>query len=1140
MKKLLFLLLLFNYSYSQTTIANKLKITNPSELSTNTQVLTRGTSTGETGYVLKTALQDVLSYASAINLPVTGVTGKFYYTIDNDTYYTWNGTFYDELAGEDSTKLAILNNLSDLDDVSTARTNLGLGTLATQSGTFSDKQDVLVSSTNIKTIETQSLVGSGNVDLTKTDVGLGNVDNTSDADKPVSAAQQTALNLKANLVSPTFTGVPSAPTATVGTNTTQIATTAFATTALAGKMANPSLTASYIPKAASATTISDSRLWDTGTTMGLGVVSTPLKDLTLGNQVVREIGVEDSNSINVGRDLTITGGRSINFAISSFQKNNLGPGVGSGWGGLHIAPATNTMYLISRSGNLQTASSPYTTLTDSGLSTAVGWSVYMTPQNNLYYTNYGGLFKRTNNTGSFVSQGTFGSFYAYGITSTSNGDLYFILNGGDLYKQTNQTGSLIAQGQTTRAWTGLAVDASDNLYACVNNGDIYKRTGSGDLTAMGFTPRAYSCLCVSVAGDVYLGTSTGDVYKQTAGAGVPFLYASTGYNIIGITTDNDNNIYISVSSSVNGDVYFALNNSAGTADLNGGTLKLTAGTGKGTGASDIELYTGAKLASGTDMQSSTLRLKIDNEGQVFIPTTLATGSGTEKMLVKDSTTGQVKQLNIPSGSGSTNLSYTPSPTDGTVVSSSGTDATLPLADGTNAGLLAPADFSKLSGIATGANVGVVPNTAITAATKTKITYDAKGLVTAGADATQDDIADGVTNRSFTDTEKTKLSGIATGATANSSDATLLARANHTGTQTASTISDFNSASRAQTEAELVAGSNITITPSGTGATRQLTIASTGGSGITSLNGLTGATQTFATGTSGTDLNIVSTGTTHTINIPNASTSNRGLITNASQSIGGNKSFIGGTTMNPTTANDALVVNNTGSGNGNGISVYVPNAGIDVTTTGSTGAYAIIGTASSSGNNGVYGYALSGTAIKGSSSSGTAGEFRAITGTYIATFYGNGVLNASIANDGTIVAKNLKQTTEQVYSSAITWTGTTAPSGATNHSYMWSQAGNVVTLRIILDYGTAGAGLTAVALDLPSDLPKPETPAGVTTANDVVNYGSGAITSAKTAITTNASFCVLRLKTDPNTYEIYINRASGAYRYAYAMIQYFIN
>jgi hypothetical protein len=33
-------------------------------------------------------------------------------------------------------------------------------------------------------------------------VGLGNVDNISDANKPVSSAQLAALNLKANLVSP--------------------------------------------------------------------------------------------------------------------------------------------------------------------------------------------------------------------------------------------------------------------------------------------------------------------------------------------------------------------------------------------------------------------------------------------------------------------------------------------------------------------------------------------------------------------------------------------------------------------------------------------------------------------------------------------------------------------------------------------------------------------------------------------------------------------------------------------------------------------------------------------------------------------------------------------------------------------------
>lgn len=41
-------------------------------------------------------------------------------------------------------------------------------------------------------------VNTANLGLTKSDVGLGNVDNTSDASKPVSTAQQTALNAKAN------------------------------------------------------------------------------------------------------------------------------------------------------------------------------------------------------------------------------------------------------------------------------------------------------------------------------------------------------------------------------------------------------------------------------------------------------------------------------------------------------------------------------------------------------------------------------------------------------------------------------------------------------------------------------------------------------------------------------------------------------------------------------------------------------------------------------------------------------------------------------------------------------------------------------------------------------------------------------
>lgn len=63
--------------------------------------------------------------------------------------------------------------------------------------------------------------------ITAAMVGLGSVTNTSDATKPVSIAQQAALDLKSNLLSPAFIGAPTVPTATVGTRTTQAASTAF-------------------------------------------------------------------------------------------------------------------------------------------------------------------------------------------------------------------------------------------------------------------------------------------------------------------------------------------------------------------------------------------------------------------------------------------------------------------------------------------------------------------------------------------------------------------------------------------------------------------------------------------------------------------------------------------------------------------------------------------------------------------------------------------------------------------------------------------------------------------------------------------------------------------------------------------------
>ena len=134
----------------------------------------------------------------------------------------------------------------------------------------------------------------------------------------------------------------------------------------------------------------------------------------------------------------------------------------------------------------------------------------------------------------------------------------------------------------------------------------------------------------------------------------------------------------------------------------------------------------------------------------------------------------------------------------------------------------------------------------------------------------------------------------------------------------------------------------------------------------------------------------------------------------------------------------------------------------------------------------------------------------------------------------------KQFASATYSGSITWTGTTAPSGTTNHTYSWNQVGKLVTIRINLIYSVAGSTLTQVACALPSDCPTPEVPSGIGAANDVISYGIGMLTTNlnTTSSATAVLFSALRVNPTATGYEIAIPRASANYRYAYATIQYF--
>ena len=158
-------------------------------------------------------------------------------------------------ASDVTTSLALKANTSDVN------TSLGLKLNKADTSTLSNRIDLKSNTSDVTTslalkAPLASPTFTGTVSgITSSMVGLANVDNTSDVNKPVSTAAQTALDLKAPLASPPFTGTAMAPTATAGTNTTQIATTAFVTGAITTANATNANSTGDVTSVGNATTI---------------------------------------------------------------------------------------------------------------------------------------------------------------------------------------------------------------------------------------------------------------------------------------------------------------------------------------------------------------------------------------------------------------------------------------------------------------------------------------------------------------------------------------------------------------------------------------------------------------------------------------------------------------------------------------------------------------------------------------------------------------------------------------------------------------------------------------------------------------------------------------------------------------------
>ena len=237
-------------------------------------------------------------YTKISELPTAGALADSDVLIINDanitskfTYGTLKVAIKDYIVTQDLTFAGTVA----LQGVPTAPT-AGAGTNTTQIATTEFVTNAL-SASGVASVNTRT----GAVVLTAADVGLDNCDNTSDADKPVSTATQTALDDKAPLASPALTGTPIAPTATAGTNTTQIATTAFVLAEIAADnstdalLASPALTGT--PTAPTATAGTNTTQIATTEFVTAAITADNSTDLILGSSSIDALADVDTTTV---------------------------------------------------------------------------------------------------------------------------------------------------------------------------------------------------------------------------------------------------------------------------------------------------------------------------------------------------------------------------------------------------------------------------------------------------------------------------------------------------------------------------------------------------------------------------------------------------------------------------------------------------------------------------------------------------------------------------------------------------------------------------------------------------------------------------------------------------------------------------
>lgn len=390
------------------------------------------------------------------------------------------------------------------------------------------------------------------------------------------------------------------------------------------------------------------------------------------------------------------------------------------------------------------------------------------------------------------------------------------------------------------------------------------------------------------------------------------------------------------------------------------------------------------------------------------------------------------------------------------------------------------------------------NTAITGATKTKITYDSKGLVTAGADATTADIADSTNKRYQTDNQNSFNDATSSIQTQLGTKAADNAVVHLSGTEIITGQKTFNAS---VTASGAIAKGTI-LTPTLNAAANSDVLVGLDIQPTFVNGGFTGVAQYGLRTNSNIQFNLTNKGI-------------YGSSANTFINFGGSLELSGVTDLQLKVNNSVRSQLMATTGN-----LIVQNAGTftDVASSRLT---------INSTTQGMLPPRMT-TAQKNAIASPATGL----------VVYDTDLKTIANYNGTSWVSLTANAPSQQVYTGTITWTGTTAPSGATTHTYNWSLINNLVTLKITLVYATAGVSQTAVNVTLPTDCPAPLKPTGLTSASNNLYTGIGYLSQTTSSTAPTATRTILKANAANNGFEIISNGSTGIYAFSDIIVQYF--